>query len=227
VHDPQHGQNGHPASRPRCARRGIRRRLSAVAVAVAAAAALGLVSGAAPAFASAGPAAAIAAQARHASATSCGNPGAVYTIGGSYRANDEGGFYLAWDGKFKDALRTTGSASSLYVYDDETASAGGYCGQWYMWELYTTGGTLSGECLEYYGGTTAVIADTCTPSRASQWWWMGDVSGILGPLGPRNMYDLCPMFAESDSNGSLVSCNTNIGAHGDALWKFYPHAPSD
>jgi hypothetical protein len=162
----------------------------------------------------------------HASATSCVYTREVYTIGGSYRANDAGPFYLAWDGTFKDALRTTDYASTLYVYDDETANEGGYCGQWYMWELYTTGGTLSGECLEFDGGTTAVIADTCTPSRASQWWWMGDASGALGP-GPMSMYNLCPMFAESDSNGSLVSCNANIGANGDAIWKFYPHAPSD
>jgi hypothetical protein len=142
---------------------------------------------------------------------------AEFRVGTTYRANDSGGYYLEWNGVFKGQLRTTGSASTLTVYTTPTCATMGnvtLCA--YMWEV-----NKSGNCLEYDGSNTAVIADTCESPRFSQWWLYDPATSPYANL--KTLYSNgCEMFADSNSNGSLVNCN--LYTSGDYLWKIYAHS---
>jgi hypothetical protein len=203
-------QNPRLASRPCGVRLNTRSRLSAIAVAAAAAVSLGLAI-CVPASAATSADRAAGATLAHARSATAG--GQEYN--GTYRANDGGGYYLAWNGVFKGQMRTTGDASTLteWAYSPTACTPAGECGL-YMWELGN-----SGNCLEYDGTNTAVIADTCTATRASQWWYPEAQPSSFGTFV--NQYNGCWMFADSDTSGSLVNCN---GPQGDYEWKIYPHS---
>lgn len=129
--------------------------------------------------------------------------------GDNYYANDESGHYLSWDGVFKGQMRTTGDASTLTVVGDVTT-----CGA----ERYQLEVADSGNCLEFDGSDTAVIADTCTSSRASQWWYYIQSPGTYGYF--TSDYNGCEMFADTGSSGSLVNCNFSETGN-TSQWKIY------
>jgi hypothetical protein len=135
---------------------------------------------------------------------------ADWSAGTNYYASDQK-FYLSWNGNFQGQMRTTGQSSTFEVYAFE---CGGQC---IVWQV--NGGP---NCLEYDRSGAAVIADTCTPSRASQQWAPFE-SGKPNYYNWANQYNGCMMFADSDTNGSLVNCNVgNSSPNGDYDFKFYP-----
>jgi hypothetical protein len=141
-----------------------------------------------------------------------------YVVGDTYRANDEGsssgsgGFYLAWNGTFKGQMRTTGDATTLLIVGK--SCSGGDC----AYQISVDDGT---NCLEYDGSDTAVIADTCTGTRASQWWFPNAAPSAYGTLVSE--YNGCIMFAAQIANGALVNCESTT-LQGDYYWKIYPHS---
>jgi hypothetical protein len=197
---------------PGRARPSVRSRLSTVVLTVVAAASLGTAFGVVPASAAVGRAAA--------TTVSCQSP---FTVGSTYRANDFDGYYLSWNGVFKGQMRTTGTASTLYVHAYTSSVSEGICG-WYMFEVENSNGTRSGNCLEYDGTDTAVIADTCTSTRASQWWYFGGPAGSFNFLD--NQYNGCNMVADGGDSGSLVTCGDagSDSPQGDYQWKIYAHS---
>jgi hypothetical protein len=94
-----------------------------------------------------------------------------FTVGNNYVVQNAGGYWLGWNGTFKDQVRTY-SAGTDTAYFTPIASKKVDGVYFYQWEI--NGGP---NCLEYDGTTTAIIADTCTSSRAVQWWWWDTTDG--------------------------------------------------
>jgi hypothetical protein len=135
-----------------------------------------------------------------------------FTVGNNYVVQNAGGYWLGWNGLFKDQVRTY-SAGTDTAYFTPIASQE-VDGVWfYQWEI--NGGP---NCLEYDGTTTAVIADTCTSSRASQWWWWDSTDGYDGFY---NLYGSGPfMWVSGIANGAPVYGELNE-AHNDLdTWYF-------
>jgi hypothetical protein len=105
------------------------------------------------------------------------------------------GNYLWWNGNFKGQMRAETGGSEMSLYLCAVTSSKVY------YQIRITG---SNNCLEYDGKDTAVIADTCTSSRASQVWYWGQ--GINIPY--YNRYNGCKLFAGGNA-GAKVNCNSN------------------
>jgi hypothetical protein len=148
-----------------------------------------------------------------ASPTSAGRPD--FTIGADYTAVNHDGWYLTWNGVYKDALRT-GVAGTVI---EPIRSKRAYSEVWYQWKFVGTG-----DCIEFDSTTGADIADTCTKSRASQWWNYTALSGFPAGYGAfYNLYedDSTVMFAQGNANNRQIHQTTNGSTPiGEVAWHF-------
>jgi hypothetical protein len=148
-----------------------------------------------------------------ASATSPGRPD--FTVGADYTAVDHDGWYLTWNGVHKDALRT-GVAGNV-IEPIRSKRDNGVI--WYQWEFVGTN-----ECIEWDSTTDADIADTCTKSRASQWWNYAVLPGFPAGYGAFvNLYQdgSTVMYAEGNANNRQLHQTTNSSTPiGEVAWHF-------
>jgi hypothetical protein len=154
----------------------------------------------------AGPASAFAASNRAASADStcapvAGNPMRIRLPGVNY--------YMVWNGVFKGQIHITGEASSFDEYQCPSSTQP-------LYQFQVVG--ANNLCLEYDGSDTAVIADTCTDTRASQQWFYSSSTQEL-----QSDYNGCWVFVANEVGGANVNCNGDAPTEDvDWHWEIYP-----